>query len=178
VAKKGEKIAPVDDTTFSIQALVVNYHGASTGAPPREVQWIKPKPNTYKLNINAISCYSWVFNHILDASTAEALALQKVLQLIEDIRCSPTTIESDSLELVQAFNGVIESWSPYTAILADCFQKVRRIEHVQVQHCSREANGASHRLARISFEKNENFFWDGDPPSFLLDTLLNDVTIL
>ena len=41
--------------------------------------------------------------------------------LIERIGCSPVTIGSDSLELCQAYDGVIEVWSPYTVILMDCF---------------------------------------------------------
>ena len=41
--------------------------------------------------------------------------------LVEQIGCSPVIFETDSMELYQAFNGEIEIWSPYSAILADCF---------------------------------------------------------
>ena len=42
---------------------------------------------------------TWLLNHVLDATTAEAFALQKGLELVENIGCSPDIVESDSLEL-------------------------------------------------------------------------------
>jgi hypothetical protein len=38
---------------------------------------------------------------------------QKGLQLVESLGCSPIAIETDSMELFQAFNVIIEVWSPY-----------------------------------------------------------------
>jgi ribonuclease HI len=117
--------------------------------------WVKPGANSYKLNIvacffpngtgatgavlhddkgQAVAGASFILEHLLDATTTEAIALQKGLQLIEDLGCSLVVIESDSLELVQAYNGVIEVWSPYTSILADYFQRARRIGQVPVKH--------------------------------------------
>ena len=86
-------------------------------------------------------------------------------------------IETDSLELVQAFNGVIEVWSPYAAILADCFQRATRIGNVVVQHCFREANGVAHNLARVTYESKNRFVWVGDPRSFILTDVINDVSV-
>jgi hypothetical protein len=37
---KGESIAPLNRTAFTIQALAMNFKGAAKGAIPREVQWI------------------------------------------------------------------------------------------------------------------------------------------
>ena len=54
----------------------------------------------------------WALSNLLDATTAEAMALQKALILIEQNGCSPTIIESDCLELCQAYHGLIEVWSP------------------------------------------------------------------
>jgi hypothetical protein len=31
--------------------------------------------------------------------------------------------------------GTIEIWSPYAAILADCFQTASRIGTISIQHC-------------------------------------------
>jgi hypothetical protein len=44
---------------------------------------------------------------------------QKGLQLVESLGCSPIAIETDSMELFQAFNVIIEVWSPYAAVLAE-----------------------------------------------------------
>jgi ribonuclease HI len=176
----GEKVAPLDRTAFSIQALAANYSGAQTLAVPKEIAWQRPSLNSYKLNIDA--CFfpngsgaagaiiqnsngqavpgaSWELNNMLDATTAEAVTFERGLQFFEQIGCSSVIIESDSLQLVQAFNGVVEIWSsPYTAILADCCQRVRRIGQITVQHCFREANSVTHKLARVSFD-SKNFIF-------------------
>ena len=39
---------------------------------------------------------------------------------MEQIGCNPVVLETDCLELCQAYNGDIEIWSPYSVILADC----------------------------------------------------------
>jgi ribonuclease HI len=192
-------VAPLDRIAFSIQALAANYRGAQTLAVPKEIVWQRPQLNSYKLNIDA--CFfpngsgaagailqnsngqaaagaSWELNNMLDATTTEAVvAFQRGLQFIEQIGCSPVIIESDSLQLVQAFNGVIEIWSPYTAILADCFQSMRRIGKITVQNCFREANSVAHKLARDSFDSNNFIFWDCDPPSFIILDVTNDVNL-
>jgi hypothetical protein len=62
------------------------------------------------------------------------MTLQKGPQLIKNLGCSLVVTESDSLELVQAYNGIIEVWIPYTSILGDCFQKARKNGQVSVQH--------------------------------------------
>ena len=115
---------------------------------------------------------------MLDAATAEAIALQSGLNFIEDMGCAPVIIETDSLELMQDFNGVIEIWSPYAAILSDCFQRARRIGNVTVQHCYREANDVAHKLARVTYDSNNSVNWDGVPPSFLLADVINDVSVI
>uniref|UniRef100_A0A8R7NW91 RNase H type-1 domain-containing protein n=1 Tax=Triticum urartu TaxID=4572 RepID=A0A8R7NW91_TRIUA len=109
---------------------------------------------------------------------AEAIALQRGLELLEDLGCQPVIVESDSLEIIQACNGVIEIWSPYSAILADCFQKALRIGDVSFIHCPRKANRLAHNLARHSFDSNSTFVWDGDPPGFLFSDIVNDVTLI
>jgi ribonuclease HI len=195
----GEKVAPLDRIAFSIQALAANYRGAQTLAVPKELVWQRPQLSSYKLNIDAcfipngsgaagailqnsngqaVAGASWELNNMLDATTTEAVALQRGLQFIEQIGCSSVIIESDSLQLVQAFNGVIVIWSsPYTAILADCFQRVRRIGHITVQNCFREANSVAHKLARVSFDSKNFIFWDCDPPSFIIPDVTNDVNL-
>jgi hypothetical protein len=40
--------------------------------------------------------------------TAEALALQKGLELLERVGCQNVVIESDSSELILAYNGTVE----------------------------------------------------------------------
>jgi ribonuclease HI len=57
------------------------------------------------------------------ATSAEAMALFMGLEFLEDLSCYATYIESDSTEVIEACNGTIDIMGPYSAILADCFQK-------------------------------------------------------
>ena len=195
----GGSIAPPKLTSFSIQALTLNYKGAAMGTLPKEVTWSKPKAGTYKLNVDAcffpngigasgavvrndrceaLAGTGDVLNNLLDAATAEAIALKKGLTLVENLGCLPVIVESDSLELVDAFNGVIELSSPYTAILMECFLIASRIGRVNLQHCPREANLVAHNIARFVFNSNNSVFWDDDPPNFIVKDVINDVTIV
>ena len=118
-----------------------------------------------------------VLMNILNANRSEALAFKRGLQLVETLGCRPVLVESDSLQLVGAFNGVVEIWSPYTAIVMDCFQIATRIGQVKVQFCPREANMVAHKIAREVYNSNLDLFWDDNPPSFIIPDVLNDVTL-
>jgi hypothetical protein len=43
---------------------------------------------------------------------------------------------------------------------------------------SKEANQVADELARRAMVTKENCIWDDDPPSFIIQLLSNDVTIL
>ena len=99
-AVKGEQIKSPANSAFAIMALTANYQGASSGAEPQEITWSKPLPHTYKLNIDAayfpngsgaagavlrnnkgeaLAGGCWPLSNLLDAGTAEAMALLKGL---------------------------------------------------------------------------------------------------
>uniref|UniRef100_A0A8R7VAZ7 RNase H type-1 domain-containing protein n=2 Tax=Triticum urartu TaxID=4572 RepID=A0A8R7VAZ7_TRIUA len=160
--------------------------------------WTKPSRNTYKLNVDAsfsengtggagavlrndrgeaLAGACWPLHNIFDAATAEATALQKGLSLIEGLQCVPVTVETDSLELVEAFNGTIQIWSPYAAVLADCFQIASRIGSISVHHCNREVNYVAHNLVKHAFVSNSTIFWDDVPPRFIVSDVMNDVSL-
>jgi ribonuclease HI len=176
---KGEHVVSPSRTALAIFGLALNYGGAESGSEPRVVGWEKPVPSCYKLNVDAyffpngtgsvaavlrdhkgraVAGKTWIGDNFLNATTAEASALLRGLQLVEDLGCAPVIIESDCLELVQAFNGEREVWSPYSAILSDCYLMAQGIGNILVQHCPREANGVAHTLARYSFNSSTTFF--------------------
>ena len=96
--------------------------------------WKKPPVNSYKKKSillilimaraqqlqcsdsrsEALAGASWLLSHLHDATTAEAIAIRQGLELVEGLGCQPVIVESDSLEVAQACNGVIEIRSPYT----------------------------------------------------------------
>jgi hypothetical protein len=47
---------------------------------------------------------------------------------------------------------------------------------ISFKHCNKEANEVDHALARFIFTDHVDLFWDGDPRSFLLPKLINDVS--
>jgi hypothetical protein len=69
-------------------------------------------------------------------------------------------------------------WGENSAIFADCVDLAVLVGGVTFKHCLREANEAAHTLARDSFSNKTSCNWVDEPPSFLLDRLINDVTIL
>ena len=52
------------------------------------------------------------------------------------------------------------------------------IGKVEFKHCPREANQVAHVIARNSFDLRLSCNWVDDAPSFILQTLLDDVTIV
>jgi hypothetical protein len=128
------------------QALTLNYGSVSSSSKVKAMRWIKPPATQYKLNVDAayyptglgaaaaiirndhgeaIAGGAIPMTNIMDVATAEASAMQFGLQMVENMGCSPVTAESDCLELVNACTGVIELWSPYTAILEQTVSKLQ-----------------------------------------------------
>jgi hypothetical protein len=85
----------------------------------------------------AIAGLACPMENILDASTSEALDLLKGAKLMDQFGCSSIVVESDSMELIKACNGAIEVWSPYSAILVECFMKASTINGISFHHCPR-----------------------------------------
>jgi hypothetical protein len=52
---KGETVAPVKKSIFSIQAITANYGASSHVTVPKENGWTKPPPRSYKMNVDACS---------------------------------------------------------------------------------------------------------------------------
>jgi hypothetical protein len=50
---KGENVAPVKRSAFSIQALTVNFGAVETTKAPKSEVWCKSPPNHYKMNTDA-----------------------------------------------------------------------------------------------------------------------------
>lgn len=108
-------------------------------------------------------------------ATAEATTLQEGIKLVERVGCTSVIMESDSLELVQAFNGIAPVFSPYSTILAECFQLAQRIGPTSLHHCNREENLVVHNLARHPVTNSSVF--NDNPSSFIVSDVINDVTL-
>lgn len=161
--------------------------------------WTKPRPGFYKLNLDAafhddgtgavgvvlrncsgeaIAGTAGPIYHVMDATSAEALAMLKGMELLERLGCSGVVVESDCLQLINACTGDTELFDPFSATLAEIFAKAQAIDGISFQHCKRDANLVAHNLEKHSYESKSVIFWDDDPPSFLLPYVIHDVTLL
>jgi ribonuclease HI len=109
---------------------------------------------------------------------AEAIAMKVGLQLAQNIGCDRIMAESDSIETIDACTGDSRWWNASSAVYADCIDLASSIGSVSFKSCPREANQVAHEIARFSFLNNQTCNWVDEPPSFILDRLINDVTVL
>jgi hypothetical protein len=86
--------------------------------------------------------------------------------------------ESDSLEVIQLCSREERIWNEATAVYADILEQASQIGKVEFMHCGRDINSVAYELARFCFSSRNFCIWVDEPPSFILDKLLNDVTIL
>jgi hypothetical protein len=66
-------------------------------------------------------------------------------------------------------------WGESSAIFADCVDLAVLVGNVSFKHYPREANEAAHELARVCFSSISSCNWVDEPPSFLLEKLINDI---
>jgi ribonuclease HI len=196
-----QSIPPLSKRKLSILAMVANSEKACGKKKQRsDVKWIKPDPRQVKLNVDAafhdesktgsigaiIRDYlgnfvaAWVkyFSNVASATMAEAYAMKEGLALARDLGCNRIIAELDSIDVIEACKGESTWWNELSAIYADCTDIVVSIGCVTFGHIMREANEVAHELAKYSHSNRVSCSWSGDPPSFILDRIINDVTVL
>jgi ribonuclease HI len=162
-------------------------------------RWSRPAPRQVKLNVDAsfhaddaagatgavirdykgqlIAANCSYVPNIFSAAMAEALAMREGLALACRLGCQAIVAESDSLETINSCTGVDTWWSESAPIFADIVDLASNIDKLEFKHIPREANLVAHEIARSCFVIKVNCTWDDDPPSFLLSSLINDVTM-
>ena len=75
---------------------------------------------------------------VVDAHTAEALALKRGLVLARGFRIHHLIVQSDYLQLVECMNNGYGSPSIAALIIDDCFDACREFGRVSFVHCARE----------------------------------------
>jgi hypothetical protein len=97
-------------------------------------------------------------NHMLSATSAEALALLKGLELLEILGCTKVIIKSDKVA-----TKLSEVWSTYSETMAECFLKANSIDQVSLQHCYRDDNHecvdlAPRLIGALYFKYSKKYF--------------------
>ena len=77
---------------------------------------------------------------------------------------------------MEALTGESRWWNASAAIFVDCVDFVAAIGKVEFKPCPREANQTA--LPRFRFLNYLSCNWVEEPPGFLLNKLVNDVTIV
>jgi len=108
----------------------------------------------------------------------EACALRDGLLLAQQIGCCRVEIQSDCMEVVNTMQDAGFSATVAAAIYDECAQYWKEFVAISISHCNRTCNSATHELARQVLLEKSSHVWVDDPPSSILQLLVNDVSIL
>jgi hypothetical protein len=116
--------------------------------------------------------------HVTSVAMAEVMAMKDGLNFANQFGCSRIEAESDSQETIKGCTGGDTWWSETCAIFVDCLDVTAGLHDVKFKHCPREANKVADELARFCFHSANSCNWVDEFPSFILQTLLDDVAIM
>jgi hypothetical protein len=195
----GENVQPVARSAMSIATLTTNYSKVKK-MPIRRRGWQKPPEGKLALNIDAgyseitgegstgavirdssgavVAMAQKYMNQILDAVTGEALALREGLSLAQSMGISKLIVQSDCLEVVETMKNGGFSAGAAAAVYDECTSWWLEFADISIEHCPREANQPAHILARNALSCKIDNVWNSDPPLFLVQSLVNDVTLV
>jgi ribonuclease HI len=193
-----ESVPPMSQCKMSVLSITANGAKAMAKVSGPKPRWSRPTSRILKVNVdgsfNSDSCAGSVgavvrdsrgkfiaastvyLPNIASASATEAMAMREGLALANRLGCNNVQMESDSTETVEACSGEEMWWGESSAIFADCVDLASLIGNVIFKYCPREANEVAHELARFCFSSRSSCNWVDEPPSFLLEKLINDVT--
>jgi ribonuclease HI len=194
-------VPPIHKCKLSILSIVANSAKIGSQIPGEEAKKSKrPAPRQVKLNVDAsfhpdvaagavgavlrdykgtfIAASTKYIPHVSSVEAAEALAMREGLALAIEVGCNNIQADSDSMDVIEACSGEEAWWNESAATYADCMDMVATIGSVSFSHCPREANVVADELARFSFLNKLSCNWVDDPPSFILNSIVNDATFL
>jgi ribonuclease HI len=194
-----EEVPPLFKCIHSILSITSNAAAVGKKGLHSNKVWTKPEPRQIKLNVDAsfneeihagavaavLRDYQGTFvgakcvliPHVSSPATAEAIAMKEGLLLAISMGCNTIIAESDAIEVIEACTGKEIWWNEAASIFADIVDSTTTIGEVTFKHCPREANNVAHELAKFSFLNKNSCNWASEPPSFLLNSLISDVTI-
>lgn len=132
---------------MSVRAICLNFQRSLTirSGPVNHdgIRWIQPSQGSVKVNVDAsfhtdsydgatgvvirdssrmfLAAACLLVPHIPEAHTAETLALKHGLELANEMGFHSIQIESESIEVIDAYSGLDRIWNATLAIYADCF---------------------------------------------------------
>jgi hypothetical protein len=76
------------------------------------------------------------------------------------------------MEVVQGMSATASG-----PIYEECVQGWQDFGSISIDHVHREANTVAHEIAREAMASKLSCNWVDEPPSFILEALVNDVTL-
>jgi ribonuclease HI len=189
---------PPSRIALSIKAMVANALKVKKNKSARiKMGWSKPPAGFMKLNTDAAvnvetrrastgcvirdasgqfvaACRNEI-DGVIDVTTAEAQAVRDGLRLAERAGCTRIYVETDSMNVVTAFEDPTSNRIVGMAYLDECRTIMAGFASTRLTHCPREANQAADLIAK-SVDVSNSKFWLEEPPLFLVSQLVEDVT--
>jgi len=100
------------------------------------------------------------------------------MQLAQQIGSNHFIVQADCMMVVETTKEESFPATSEAPIYDDCYNMWRDFVDVSIEHCHRDANRVAHEIARRCFISRQSCIWVDEPPSFLLEFFMNDVTIL
>jgi ribonuclease HI len=88
------------------------------------------------------------FEHVVDAPSAELMAVKDGLLLARHIGCNRIIIQSDCLEVVETVQQGGFLAAAGAPIYDECNHLWQEFQSISIEHCDRESNQVAHVLAR------------------------------
>jgi ribonuclease HI len=198
---KEGRLQPPQRAAMSITVLASNFTAVASSkrGNMKKLNWKKPLKGMVKLNVDAsffevtasgatgavlrddrgmfIGASSQVLVQVLDAESAEALALHHGLLFAMKMGCNRVEINSDNHAIIDAMNLGGYSMSPAATILNDCAQLARDFVKATFVYCPKDLNSVADEVAKHANDAGPAR-WIDDPPHFILAKLVSDLTII
>ncbi|KAK1660876.1 hypothetical protein QYE76_049035 [Lolium multiflorum] len=156
-------------------------------------KWMRPEPGVAKLNTDGafardgaaagmvlrdhqgdmIFAACRMLRHCSDATEAELLAIEEGLSLALQWTTSKIVVESDCAEAIELIKKSTPNTSAYAfrvSVIRDLIQE----RDIEIGKVCREANTASHELAKFGRVQGRSEFWLSNVPQTVAEAMAND----
>ena len=113
--------------------------------------------------------------HVTEPTTAEAIAVWKLVDVCLSLGYAKVVLEGNSLEVVKALQTEGPCWSRFGLMIKDAKILLNSLQEWRVSHVKQMRKKAAHILAKHGLTVDEDHLWSADFPSFIHDIALSDV---
>jgi ribonuclease HI len=106
-----------------------------------------------------------------DPTMGEAIGALAAVEFSRDTGISDVILEGDSKQIVDAIAGMGSYWCKYGHIIGDINEVMKGFRRWEVRHVRREANEATHVLAKSAIRTKEEKIWLEETPSIIIDVV-------